>query len=78
MFLVGHISPIISMNILLNDNKQPIDKATTVSSLVKTHGSNDGGFAVAVNDTFIPRSDYENTILNDGDRVELLIPMQGG
>ena len=66
------------MKILLNDNEQIIDEATALSTLVKTHGSDEGAFAVAINDTFIPRSDYESTILNDGDRVELLIPMQGG
>ena len=66
------------MRILLNDNEQLIDEATALSSLLKAHGNNEGAFAIAVNDTFIPRSDYESTILNDGDRVELLIPMQGG
>ena len=66
------------MKILLNDNEQPIEDATTLSSLLKAHGSDEGAYAIAVNDTFIPRSDYEITILNDGDRVELLIPMQGG
>ena len=66
------------MKILLNDNEQLIDEATALSSLVKTHGNDEVAFAVAINDAFIPRSDYESTILNDGDRVELLIPMQGG
>lgn len=66
------------INILLNDKKQPIDEATTLSNLIKAHGSDDGAFAVAVNDAFIPRSDYENTVLKEGDRVELLVPMQGG
>ena len=66
------------MKILLNDNEQLIDEATVLSSLVKTHGNDEGAFAVAVNDTFIPRSDYEATVLREGDRVELLVPMQGG
>ena len=66
------------MKILLNDNEQPIEDATTLSSLVKTHGNDESAFAVAVNDTFIPRSDYEATVLREGDRVELLVPMQGG
>jgi len=34
--------------------------------------------AVAVNEEFIPKTEYENTVLNDGDRVELVTPMQGG
>lgn len=35
-------------------------------------------FAIAVNENFIPQSQYANTILQSGDRVELLVPMQGG
>ena len=66
------------MKILLNDNEQLIDDATTLSSLIDAQGNEGGSFAVAINDTFIPRSDYEATALREGDRVELLIPMQGG
>jgi len=55
-----------------------MDEASNLSTLIQTHTSSDGTFAVAVNDTFIPRSEYDNTILKDGDRVELLVPMQGG
>ncbi|MBX2810011.1 MAG: sulfur carrier protein ThiS [Cellvibrionaceae bacterium] len=35
-------------------------------------------FAIAVNETFIPQSAYAATELSDGDRIELLVPMQGG
>lgn len=66
------------MKILLNDSEHSMDEATSLSNLIKAHTNCDGTFAVAVNDTFVPRSEYENTILNDGDRVELLVPMQGG
>ena len=35
-------------------------------------------FAVAVNKQFIPREEYENTFLKEGDCVEVVTPMQGG
>lgn len=35
-------------------------------------------FAVAINEVFVPRSAYAETRLADGDRIELVIPMQGG
>ena len=35
-------------------------------------------FAVAINAVFVPRSAYAETRLADGDRIELVIPMQGG
>ena len=35
-------------------------------------------FAVAINEVFVPKSAYAETWLADGDRIELVIPMQGG
>lgn len=66
------------MNILLNDQQKTIEPDTTLARFVSEHADEGSAFAVAINDTFVPRSDYEQKILNDGDRVELLIPMQGG
>lgn len=35
-------------------------------------------FAVAINNQFIPRAHYGSTILQHADRVDLIVPMQGG
>ena len=35
-------------------------------------------FAVAINAQFIPRSLYHETQLQEQDKIELLIPMEGG
>lgn len=34
--------------------------------------------ATAVNGTFIPLSQRESCVLQEGDRVEILVPLQGG
>jgi sulfur carrier protein len=39
---------------------------------------NPQGKAVAVNMTFVPRSQHENTVIQDGDRLEIVSPMVGG
>jgi len=36
------------------------------------------GIAVAVNETFILKTKYQETIINDGDRLDILSPVQGG
>ena len=36
------------------------------------------GVAVAVNDTVIPRARWEEHLLEEGDRVEIVTAMQGG
>ncbi|MET1254449.1 sulfur carrier protein ThiS [Aliikangiella maris] len=35
-------------------------------------------YAVAVNEQFIPRSQHSQQVLQEGDSIELVVPMQGG
>ncbi|NOZ90853.1 MAG: sulfur carrier protein ThiS [Epsilonproteobacteria bacterium] len=36
------------------------------------------GIAVALNETFVLRDKYQETIVNSGDRLDILSPVQGG
>jgi len=36
------------------------------------------GVAVALNETFVMKSKYNETNINEGDRVDVLSPVQGG
>ncbi|WP_370981362.1 sulfur carrier protein ThiS [Agaribacterium sp. ZY112] len=65
------------MNIILNDQQQELS-SSALSELISTAVTGDAPFAIAINEQFIPRSEYNNTELKDGDRVEILSPMQGG
>ena len=35
-------------------------------------------FAVAVNQTIVPRRDWDARVLKDGDKIEIVSPRQGG
>ena len=35
-------------------------------------------FAVAVNQTVVPRRDWDARVLKDGDKIEIVSPRQGG
>lgn len=63
-------------------NGQSTDSsATTLKELVEellTAGDIVEGFAAAVNGGFVPKTFYAETILIDGDEIEILSPMQGG
>lgn len=55
--------------------------ATTLKELVDellVAGEIVDGFAAAVNGGFVPKTFYADTILIDGDEIEILSPMQGG
>lgn len=40
--------------------------------------TNANTYAVAINMQFVPKANYASTMLQDGDVIELLAPMQGG
>lgn len=64
------------MNIILNG--EPIQvSATTLAELLAERGLS-GRVATAVNEEFVPAPLRAALALADGDRVEVLAPMQGG
>ena len=66
------------ITILLNDKALTLNASCSLTSALKTYGHTEGHFAVAVNQTFIPKTRYADTVLQDGDIVEILAPQQGG
>ncbi len=64
------------MKIVLNGEPRVVG-AETLSALLEECGFS-GRVATAVNEGFVPESLRIAQILKDGDRVEVLAPMQGG
>lgn len=64
------------MNIILND--EPVElSGETVADLI-AQIMPEKPFAVAVNTAFVPRTAYEATRLNGGDKVDIVRPVMGG
>jgi sulfur carrier protein len=68
------------MTITLFINSQATDLPTDCSldTALAITGHDQPYCAVAVNKTFVPKSQYPHTVLQKGDSVEVLAPMQGG
>lgn len=66
------------MNIVLNGNKHTLDGEHNIQGLLERHGYNGKLIAVAVNNEFLPKTDYSKRIIRDNDRIEIVAPMQGG
>lgn len=64
------------ITIQLNDESLALTPDTTVAALVAGRGADCA--VVAINDCFVPRGCHDSHILREGDRVELLTPMEGG
>jgi sulfur carrier protein len=66
--------------VLLNGSPQELDGPATVAEAVAATGasSSRGGLAVAVDGEVVPRGEWERTVLDEGQRVEVLQAVQGG
>ncbi|MBO6917174.1 MAG: sulfur carrier protein ThiS [Rhizobiaceae bacterium] len=65
------------MTIVLNGEKVDIKAASLIDALVEL-GYQDAKIATALNEEFVPETLRATIVLNDGDRLEILAPMQGG
>jgi sulfur carrier protein len=68
------------MEITLNGRPRELPDGATVAELVAAIGGRpDGrGVAVAIETEVVPRSAWEATRLASGERVEILVAVQGG
>ena len=64
------------MKITINGNSQLIQANNLEDLLLELKYQ--GKLATALNENFIPLSERKETILKDGDRVEIVAPMEGG
>ena len=65
------------IEIILNGIKQTSSE-TNLSLFLASRENEGANFAVAVNEEFIPKCNYQSVELKSGDRIELVVPMQGG
>lgn len=52
--------------------------AASLAALIDERGLDPASVATAVNGDFVPRPMRAQTVLAEGDRIEVLSPMQGG
>jgi sulfur carrier protein len=70
----------MTMVVFVNgDERELPDGATVASAIELLHRSPGGrGVAVAVSGEVIPRGRWESTALREGERVEVVVAVQGG
>lgn len=65
------------MNLIVNAQPREVT-ATTLANALSELGFTGPAIATALNGRFVPREARDTAALNDGDRLEVLAPMQGG
>ena len=66
------------MNLTLNGEQRGFSNAHTVSELLEELGLEAKKIAIELNLEIVPRSKYQETQLNDGDRIEIVQFVGGG
>jgi sulfur carrier protein len=66
------------IQVSVNGELKAIEEGLNVSEMIEALAYKTKGFAVAVNTTFVSIETYENTIINHGDTIDILAPVQGG
>jgi len=65
------------MKLIVNGEQQELSTATLADLLAALDYEGDW-LATAVNGDLVPRTERNRVTLNDGDRIEILAPKQGG
>ncbi|MFT6202259.1 MAG: sulfur carrier protein, partial [Candidatus Endobugula sp.] len=58
--------------ISLNDEKIEFEESLSVILLLERQGFQGDKIALAINGSFVPRSQYAETNINDGDEVDVI------
>lgn len=66
------------LSVTVNGESKTIAAQTSIQDALTEWQFCDGKIAVAINQEFVPRSQYESHHIQDGDSIEILSPIQGG
>lgn len=66
------------MRITVNGAQREIAEASTVATLLEQVNAPARGIAVARNDRVVPRSQFANERIREGDRIEIIKAVAGG
>lgn len=66
------------MQIFLNGESQQIDDGTSIEALVLSLADDPRGIAIERNLEIVPKAEHGSTLLQDGDRLEVVQFVGGG
>ncbi len=67
------------MNIYINGEPFQIETSNTLLTVLEQRGfALRNGVAVAVNNIVVPKPNWDNTLLNDGDKILIITATKGG
>ena len=66
------------MNIFVNQKKIIISKESTIINILADLDVEDKYLAVEINETILPKSEYDRYIIQENDKIEIINAIGGG
>jgi sulfur carrier protein len=66
------------IKVSVNGEIKELNEGLNVTQMLEALAYKTKGFAVAINTTFVSIKAYDETIIQDGDTIDILAPVQGG
>ena len=66
------------IKVSVNGEIKELEEGLNISQMIEALEYKIKGFAVAINTTFVPIANYEKTLIQSGDTIDILAPVQGG
>ena len=66
------------IKVSVNGEVKELENGLNITEMIEALEYKVKGFAVAVNTTFVPIAKYDETIIKEGDTIDILAPVQGG
>jgi len=66
------------IKVSVNGEIKTLEENLNVTQMIEALEYKVKGFAVAINTTFVPIAKYNDTIIQEGDTIDILAPVQGG
>ncbi len=68
----------MAIDIVINDEPMTLPCSIPLTQAIRLWELTPNTFAIAINESFIAKTQYDCTWLNAGDRIEIVTAMQGG
>jgi sulfur carrier protein len=68
----------MTIDVSMNGERIAIEAATLQALLLERGYKLDAAFACAINNTFVPRPQWPERLIAEGDRIDIVTPITGG
>ncbi len=66
------------INITVNGSASELDQSLSITAFLELKGFGGRSVAVAINSVVVRRNEFDETLINEGDIVEIVRPVGGG